>query len=61
MLIVNCDSFKSFTKNKGFEIEVEDGYFITKGTAAEIIGNSNLCFNEIKEYFERRGYKIEAL
>lgn len=61
MFKIYCDSFKSFTKNKGFEIEVEDGYFITKGTAAEIIGNSNLCFNEIKEYFEQMGYKIEAL
>lgn len=61
MLKIYCYSFKSFTKNKGYEIEVEDGYLITKGTADEIIGNSNLCFNEVKEYFENRGYKIEAL
>ncbi|RAW91947.1 hypothetical protein CKY04_23710 [Photorhabdus sp. S8-52] len=60
MLIVNCDSFKVNHTNRANEIEIT-GNIVIQGNSEEVLNSTNLCFNEIKEYFEIRGYKIEAL
>ncbi|QXF34312.1 hypothetical protein CE143_20050 [Photorhabdus luminescens] len=60
MLIVNCDSFKVNHTKKGNEIEII-GNVVIQGNSEEVLNSTNLYFNEVKEYFENRGYKIEAL
>ncbi|OCA53906.1 hypothetical protein Phpb_03010 [Photorhabdus namnaonensis] len=60
MLIVNCDSFKVNRTSKSNEIEIT-GNVTIQGNSEEVLNSTNLCFNEIKEYFENKGYKIEAL
>ncbi|WP_387468237.1 hypothetical protein [Photorhabdus sp. RM323S] len=63
MIKIHCGSFKNKHTKNGNEIEIDknDGDIYINGTPDEIIGNSNLCFNEVKEYFKNMGYKIEAL
>ncbi len=60
MLIVNCDSFKVKHSSRKNEIEIT-GNVVIKGNSEEVLNSTNLCFNEVKEYFESRGYKIEIL
>ncbi len=60
MLIVNCDSFKVNHTSKVNEIEIT-GNVVIRGNSEEVLNSTNLCFNEVKEYFKNKGYKIEAL
>ncbi len=60
MLIVNCDSFKVNRISESNEIEIT-GNVTIQGNSEEVLNSTNLCFNEVKEYFEQKGYKIEAL
>ncbi|AWK42641.1 hypothetical protein PluTT01m_15060 [Photorhabdus laumondii subsp. laumondii] len=60
MFKIYCDSFKVNLINNRNEIEI-NGSVIIQGSSEEVLNSTNSCFNEIKEYFEQKGYKIEAL
>ncbi|KER01087.1 hypothetical protein MEG1DRAFT_04297 [Photorhabdus temperata subsp. temperata Meg1] len=63
MLKIHCGSFSTKLTKSGNEIKIDnnDGYIIIDSKLNNVLNSMNFCFNEIKEYFERRGYKIEAL
>ncbi|MEK9497105.1 hypothetical protein V2H77_11690 [Photorhabdus sp. P32] len=60
MLKIYCDSFKVNYSNRANEIEMA-GNITIQGNYEEVLNSTSLSFSEIKEYFENRGYKIEAL
>ncbi|OWO82360.1 hypothetical protein B5C26_10160 [Photorhabdus luminescens] len=63
MLKIHCGSFRTISTKKGNVIEIDNGNgdIVIYGNTEDVFNSTTSSFNEIKEYFENRGYKIEAL